>query len=347
MHKRYQVFVSSTYTDLQEERTEVIQALLELDCIPAGMEMFPASNEDQWTLIKRVIDDCDYYLLIIGGRYGSLNEKGISYTEMEFDYALSTGKPIISFLHKEPGKISVDKSEPSEDGRVKLEAFRKNAEKKMVKYWEDSKDLGSVVSRSMVKLIKNFPAVGWVKSDTVVSSEETTRELLRLQKENKELREQIEKTATQAPKGSEFLEQGDDLIEINFKFVASNSNYDSYSCKDSLIYEWDEIFEFISPKMIDECSIYTFERKIIDMLEKDSAIIRAKPNFANFKNFNNYAIADESVNIIKVQFKALGLIKLSEKKRSTKDLGEYWTLTEYGEYKMTQLLARKKEYPIG
>ena len=71
MDKRYQVFVSSTYEDLQEERQEVMHALLELDCIPAGMELFPAANEDQWTLIKRVIDDCDYYLVIVGGRYGS------------------------------------------------------------------------------------------------------------------------------------------------------------------------------------------------------------------------------------------------------------------------------------
>ena len=35
MNKRYQVFVSSTFEDLQEERKEVMQALLELDCIPA------------------------------------------------------------------------------------------------------------------------------------------------------------------------------------------------------------------------------------------------------------------------------------------------------------------------
>ena len=31
---RHQVFISSTYMDLQEARHAVIQALLELDCIP-------------------------------------------------------------------------------------------------------------------------------------------------------------------------------------------------------------------------------------------------------------------------------------------------------------------------
>lgn len=60
MEKRYQVFVSSTYENLLEPRQEVMQALLELDCIPAGMELFPAADDDQWTLIKRVIEDCDY-----------------------------------------------------------------------------------------------------------------------------------------------------------------------------------------------------------------------------------------------------------------------------------------------
>lgn len=83
MEKRYQVFVSSTYQDLQEERQEVMHALLELDCIPAGMELFPAANESQWSLIKRVIEDCDYYVLILGGRYGSCGPDGLSYTEME------------------------------------------------------------------------------------------------------------------------------------------------------------------------------------------------------------------------------------------------------------------------
>jgi hypothetical protein len=50
--KRYQVFVSSTYEDLKEERNEVLQALLELDCIPCGMEYFPATDDTQWNYIK-------------------------------------------------------------------------------------------------------------------------------------------------------------------------------------------------------------------------------------------------------------------------------------------------------
>lgn len=73
--KRYQVFVSSTYEDLKEERNKVIQALLRIDCIPIGMENFNAADEDQFTVIQELIESCDYYVLILGGRYGSIEEK--------------------------------------------------------------------------------------------------------------------------------------------------------------------------------------------------------------------------------------------------------------------------------
>ena len=89
MDKRYQVFISSTYSDLKEERSRVMKSIMDMDCIPAGMELFPAVDEEQFEFIKRIIDDSDYYILIIGGRYGSMTENGISYTEMEFDYAMS------------------------------------------------------------------------------------------------------------------------------------------------------------------------------------------------------------------------------------------------------------------
>jgi hypothetical protein len=32
-----------------------------------------ATDEDAWTIIKEVIDGCDYYILILAGKYGSTN----------------------------------------------------------------------------------------------------------------------------------------------------------------------------------------------------------------------------------------------------------------------------------
>jgi len=61
--KKYQVFVSSTYSDLIEERRKSLDILLMADCIPAGMEAFVATDNEQFEVIKRVIDLCDYYVL--------------------------------------------------------------------------------------------------------------------------------------------------------------------------------------------------------------------------------------------------------------------------------------------
>lgn len=67
MEKKYQVFVSSTYEDLQEERKKVMEALLQMNCFPVGMEYFNASDSSQWEVIKSLIRECDYYVLIVAG----------------------------------------------------------------------------------------------------------------------------------------------------------------------------------------------------------------------------------------------------------------------------------------
>lgn len=169
MDKKYQVFVSSTYEDLKEERRVVMQALLELDCIPAGMELFPAANEDQWSLIKKVIDQCDYYILIIGVRYGSICAEGISFTEMEYQYALETNKPTITFIHKDHSLLPIQKKENSIDQTDRFNNFIELVQKKLCKYWSSSEELGAVVSRSLIKLQQDHPGAGWVRGTCDVS----------------------------------------------------------------------------------------------------------------------------------------------------------------------------------
>ena len=53
---KYQVFISSTYSDLLKERKQVLDILLMADCIPAGMENFVATDDEQFSVIKKVID---------------------------------------------------------------------------------------------------------------------------------------------------------------------------------------------------------------------------------------------------------------------------------------------------
>ena len=124
MNKKYQVFVSSTYKDLKEERMAVIRLLLKMGFIPVGMEQFPASNMSQMEYIKMMLDSCDYYLLILAGKYGSVDVDGIGFTEKEYDYAIANGIPVMSILVEDIGKLENAKCEDTDAKRELLMKFR-------------------------------------------------------------------------------------------------------------------------------------------------------------------------------------------------------------------------------
>lgn len=192
MDKKYQVFISSTYTDLIKERKEVTKALLEMDCIPSGMEMFQASDDSQWELIKRVISSCDYYIVIIAGRYGTIHpETKKSYTQMEYEYAAKIGIPIIGFLYETPENLPANKIDKNRNSLRKLQQFRKIAEKeRIVKYWSNPYDLAGAVSRAMYSIIKTHPRDGWVryKGNTIENSSNSS-ELAKLESMAQQIQE--------------------------------------------------------------------------------------------------------------------------------------------------------------
>ncbi|WP_422395914.1 DUF4062 domain-containing protein [Roseovarius rhodophyticola] len=137
--KKYQVFLSSTYSDLRSERDSITKALYEMDCIPVGMEAFPAADEEQLSFIKRIIQDTDYYILIVGARYGSLDREGVSFTEREYQFAKSIGIPILAFIHDDPGGLDEKKSDLSDAKKAEqFYRFRNEVmESRMVKMWNE------------------------------------------------------------------------------------------------------------------------------------------------------------------------------------------------------------------
>lgn len=342
MEKRYQVFVSSTFHDLEIERQEVMHALLELDCMPSGMELFPAANETQWNLIKRVIDDCDYYVLILGGRYGSIGPEGTSYTEMEYRYALSVGKPTIAFLHRNPGKISANNTEPTVEGKAKLQAFRQSVEKKLCKQWESPQELGSVVSRSLIQLIKSTPAVGWVRANEL-ADREATLELLQLRRRVEELQTELSRARISAPKGSEGLAQGDEEHSISFSFTAvSHESFKTSDWSSNFTPTWNEIFARIAPLMIHEATELALKNALDNLSETMNRERLQKEKKLAHHALSSFHISQDDFQTIKVQLRALGLIVKNDKARSVKDSRTYWSLTPYGDEIMTQLIAIRR-----
>ncbi len=328
MEKRYQVFVSSTYEDLIKERQEVMNALLELKCIPAGMELFPAADEDQWTLIKQVIDECDYYIVIIAGKYGS-EKDGMSYTEREYRYALEKNKPTIAFLHHNPNKLIVSKTDINEEKRKKLEEFRSLVKNKMVKTWKNAPDLGSVVSRSLINLINQHPAIGWVRADKIPDPN-LIAENLQLRKKIEELKKELKIALISPPKDTEKYAHGDQTFKIIYNYQG-----DHKPLKKKLECTWNEIFSIISPSMINECSEKELKLRLNEYISKEAIQKLQKLH----KLVYRIQISLESFDKILAQFYALELIKKSLKKHSTTDTNKYWSLTNYGLNSMKKLSA--------
>src|SRR5260221_7166188 len=121
--KKYQIFISSTYRDLKDARESVTKSILDMYHIPIGMEMFSADNNAQWETIKTTIDNSDFYVLIIGHRYGSVTKEGISFTEKEHDYAKEIGVPILTFIRHRDVPISQDQLDKESAKRKKLDSF--------------------------------------------------------------------------------------------------------------------------------------------------------------------------------------------------------------------------------
>lgn len=351
MDKRYQVFVSSTFRDLQEERKEVMQVLLEMDAIPAGMELFPAANEDAWKVIERIIAMSDYYVLIIGGRYGTLDSSGISYTEREYDHAIKCGVPVLPFLHEEPENISVGKSESKEEAKGKLEAFREKVRKSHhFKLWKDAEQLGSRVSRGLMHQIKVMPRVGWVRANQVGGTD-AILEVNSLRKQVETLTTALEKSRTEPPKGAEELQGGEDFMP----FVAAVSAYSDEAILNMARYRsqyarsehtvefritWNEAFGACGPLMLKQSAAEYGLKQAIEASALE-ILLRRDPWYKKY-SANKILLSQGVFQKIKLQFVALGFICKTDENRDPKETANLWTLTPYGEVFLLRSGALRK-----
>lgn len=325
MEKKYQVFVSSTYEDLQEERKKVMEALLQMNCFPVGMEYFNASDSSQWEVIKSLIRECDYYVLIVAGRYGSIEEEsGKSYTQKEFEYAIEQGVPVISFVHKAPESLPGIKIEQEQIKRDKLEELKSCVKKKSCKFWTNADELASQVVLGLNNEIKIHPRVGWLKANEI-SSADANKEILTLKKENEELKSYIKKQEESTPAGTEDLKHGDDKIELRVRYYWGGNQLLVHSVT------WNNVISVLTPFMVNECSEKNLKAGLCDYLVS-----------INNPDGIDFVMVEDDFQTVKIQLIALGVIEKSERKRTPKDTETYWTLTPYGNKLMMQLKALRR-----
>jgi Domain of unknown function (DUF4062) len=136
------------------------------------MEFFPATNEEQFEYIKKQIAGSDYYVLVIGGRYGSVDEDGIIYTEKEFDYAIQTEIPVLVFPIRDPDQVEVGRTDKDQQKAEKLGRFREKAmRKRLCHAWANADDLCLGILKALQQAIDAYPRPGWVRGDVIQTME--------------------------------------------------------------------------------------------------------------------------------------------------------------------------------
>jgi hypothetical protein len=328
MDKRYQVFVSSTYADLKDARRAVLQALMEMDCIPAGMELFPATDEAQWEFIKKIIDDCDYYVVIIGGRYGSTTSEGLSYTEKEYDYAVERGLKVLGFVHGAPDEIPKELTDGDPALRDRLEAFRgKVSSGRLVKLWTLPADLPGIVALSLMKTIKSYPAIGWVRGDQV-ASKPLLEELNHLRKRNGELEAELRDVRAQLTPVVADIADLDELTTVRGTYYVPRYGNQKWE----ITIRWRELFAVLGPYLLNNPEESHFE----SLSAKSLCALAGYPDGA-FPKLN-----EQDFMTFKIQFAALGLTYTEVGKSVQGGGGVFWYLTDRGRATLTELRSVRK-----
>lgn len=322
---KFQVFVSSTFEDLRKEREQVLKATLELGHIPVGMEMFSAADEEQWKIITRQIDECDYYAVIVAHRYGS-TVAGVSYTEKEYDYALSRGVPVLGFVIESNASWPADCIDTAEEGKIALDLFKAKVKQKPVNFWTSASDLHGKFSISLTKQIASTPRPGWARA-TEVSGPAVVQELARLSGENAKLRQQLADALHQAEDDA-FAERCRTIEKMKTNWVPLSFRYkNGTEWEDKITVTLFSLFNLLAPEMMiekttEDIALYIGVTRLPDK--------KRKPR-------SHYPVPANTVNSLISDFIVLGAIEPSQKRHTVSDTKDYWSLTSLGREIYTQI----------
>jgi hypothetical protein len=319
--KKYQIFISSTFSDLKEQRQLALKAILDLDQIPAGMEAFPAVDMEQFEYIEKVIDGCDYYILIIGARYGSTDSEGVSYTEGEYDYACSVGKTVIALLHDAIKELPMKSFDSDASLTARLEIFRDKVKTgRLVKFWRNDDQLVAAIMQAITRAMSMYPGVGWIRGDAA-ANDDITKAYHATTSSYFELLVKYNSVLEENKTRMENLAALDEYFALRYSASASHG-----VVKTELRITWAQIITIVTPQLYSPAPPVVVTNSLMMFI-------------MNTTDYYNITVNALDTNTIKIQLAALGLLNIEASAALDGGAQEYISLTEKGKQQLLYLMA--------
>ncbi len=309
-----------------------MRSVLDMGHIPSGMEIFPAADVEQFEYIKKIIDECDYYVLIIGARYGSVDATGVSFTEKEYAYAVETKKVVLVFLHGDVGAIPTAKADSNPALVERLNEFRDRvASGRLVQFWNSRENLRAKVIIALHKAMAEFPQTGWIRGNAA-ASEDLLAQMNGLRTRlDTALSENQRLVSINKPKV-------DDLADLESSFTVRYKyhEWDSFKVETlnlvgSKDLTWREITRAVCPNLIQQRPSGIIGLSLIKFMKENKSVRRERME-----------VFDSDSDTIKLQLMALGYIEAYAADAKGGGVSEFISLSDRGRMAILEISAVRK-----
>ena len=337
MSKKYLVYVSSALDDLRAERREIIRIIYEIGAIPVAMDVFDLTNEEDLKIIEKAIGECDYFLNITAYKGGEGPGKSLA-LQIEYDYAVKAGIPVLALIIGEKARWKDSKKEKSPSAVKALNAFKKKLAAHTHDSWMNLADLKQKALFLLSREMNLGPRRGWVPS-TLAVDPSVANELSRLIRENEFLKSKYNIEGIDIV--SKVREQIADAIKVLMSNRISLSFYytNSENWENTTAFRYVKLFKLLSPELSTTKSAADISRFLGNVLNPDLEKVIRK----------DFPIPSNTIKKMMADFTALKLTRCLGMP-SSDGSGDYevWELTEYGKETFAALRLRQmtsKEHP--
>ena len=304
MKKSPLVYISADQSDVPGALYSLTRLITQMGGVPVTSQYVPEAGEYDWSTVRQVIDRCDIYVLLVGDSYGQKAATGESYIHREAVYAKGTKKPVVALLK------NVELQGMSDLDLPRLRSLHKLMMSGIFKYWGLQEDLTLIGRHVLRDHLKPQLGLAQVGASPAPQPPILTR---------------IQETFN-----------ADETYPLRFTSkVFAHGNCHDVSCQVHLT--WESTFINVASIMTSPVAEDRMKSTLEDYVEEYyQADFREKIT-------DGHAVADVRCNSIEFQrlkafLKGAGMIENVSGPQG--GLRKYWQLTNNGEAKLNQLLAR-------